>query len=609
MAFDSTLQIPTVCGVPTLKSIVKTNKSGAIAYDSCNARFYAYNPKTLTWTAITGGGSTDTTSLSNRINLKIDSLKRSNDSVYAFINGARFFQYKDSVGGGGGNFWNTSGSTILTNNVNIVTDSRIIFSGNNNEIPRFQVNADSIIFVNSGNGYTYFSGLNSTTDTITYKPLGIDIGGKIAPLTSWVSGGGGVAVDTIFRTLGKDSIFYKKNNITYAIKDSVGTNPPASGYYGAFQDNTSQTAASINTAYAVKLNTTDLTNGVSVVNDGSSNPTRVTLSNTGIYNIQFSLQLEKTGGSGNMIADIWIRKNGIDIPSTTGKVVLTGSANASPVVAAWNYVLDLAAGDYIQLMWSTSNVNVEIVAAVATSPHPAIPSAILTVTQQAGILAGTGITAINSLTGAAQTMVTGTDSTDFKIVSTGTIHKFNLPTASATNRGALSSANWSTFNSKLGASDTVSLSNRINLKLNIADTAAMLAPYTRQRDTIPMFVFGAGSATAGDTAAFSTSAIYGSFYNDFSDTIVLTSFRIGLQGTSPSINTTIYFNDSLGITAGATRIVNAGTTATNIYTGTSVTSLDNTKIPPGNWVWVQTGTLTTKPTYFILTLFGYKSRR
>jgi len=290
-------------------------------------------------------------------------------------------------------------------------------------------------------------------------------------------------VNNITRTLGKDSIIFFIGSTRYAIKDSVGTNPAPVGYYGAFQDNTSQTAASINTAYPVKLNTTDLTNGVSVVNDGSGNPTRITLANTGIYNIQFSLQLEKTGGSGNMIADIWVRKNGVDIPSTTGKVVLTGSANASPIVAAWNYVLDLAAGDYVQLMWATSNTNVEIVAAAATSPHPAIPSAILTVTQQSGIMAGTGITAINSLTGSAQTLVTGTDSTDFKIVSTGTTHKFNLPTASATNRGALSSANWTTFNSKLGASDTVSLSNRINLKVNIADTSSMLTPYLRKIDT------------------------------------------------------------------------------------------------------------------------------
>ena len=224
--------------------------------------------------------------------------------------------------------------------------------------------------------------------------------------------------------------------------------PTPTGYYGAFQDNTTQTAVSANTAYAVKLNTTDLTNGVSVVNDGSGNPTQVTLANTGIYNIQFSLQLEKTGGSGNFIVDVWVRKNGVDVPNTAGKVVLTGSANASPIVAAWNYVLDLAANDYVQLMWSTSNNNAIILAATATPPHPGIPSAILTVTQQAGILAGTGITAINSLTGAAQSLVVGTSGTDFAVSSSGTTHTFNLPTASASNRGALSSGDWSAFNGK-----------------------------------------------------------------------------------------------------------------------------------------------------------------
>lgn len=55
MAFDSTLQIPTVCGVPTLKSNV--TKKAAIAFDSCNNKFYKYNPKTLTWSEISGGGT------------------------------------------------------------------------------------------------------------------------------------------------------------------------------------------------------------------------------------------------------------------------------------------------------------------------------------------------------------------------------------------------------------------------------------------------------------------------------------------------------------------------------------------------------------------------
>jgi len=72
MSFDSTLQIPTVCGVPTLKSVQFVNRKGAIAFDSCNNRFYTYNPKTLTWSQVSGGGgSTDTTSLSNRIDARV----------------------------------------------------------------------------------------------------------------------------------------------------------------------------------------------------------------------------------------------------------------------------------------------------------------------------------------------------------------------------------------------------------------------------------------------------------------------------------------------------------------------------------------------------------
>jgi hypothetical protein len=221
--------------------------------------------------------------------------------------------------------------------------------------------------------------------------------------------------------------------------------PTPLGYYGSFYDTTTQTATLTATAYPVQFNTTDIANGISIANNGLGNPTRITIANTGVYDIEFSLQLEKTGGSGNFVTDIWLRKNENDIPYTTGKVVLTGSANASPIVPAWNFVVDAVAGDYYELMWAVSNNNVIILSAVATPPHPAIPSSILTVTQQSGIMAGTGITAINSLTSSAQTMATGTSGTDFAISSSGSTHTFNLPTASVTNRGALSTTDWTRF--------------------------------------------------------------------------------------------------------------------------------------------------------------------
>jgi hypothetical protein len=60
----------------------------------------------------------------------------------------------------------------------------------------------------------------------------------------------------------------------------------------------------------------------------------------------------------------------------------------------------------------------------------------------------TGLTALNGLTDQVQFFDVGTTGTDFNISSVTDTHTFNLPTASATNRGALSSTDWSTFNAK-----------------------------------------------------------------------------------------------------------------------------------------------------------------
>jgi len=143
--------------------------------------------------------------------------------------------------------------------------------------------------------------------------------------------------------------------------------------YGSFFDTTTQTAAVINTAYPITLNSTSITDGVYIGTPTS----RVFVDRIGTYNFQFSAQLNKsTAGSGNVF--IWYRVNGANAANSATSVTLPGSSSA--VAAAWNFVVDLNAGDYFELVWSTDNIGCQIQAAAASGPVPAIPSVILTVT-------------------------------------------------------------------------------------------------------------------------------------------------------------------------------------------------------------------------------------
>ena len=234
--------------------------------------------------------------------------------------------------------------------------------------------------------------------------------------------------------------------------------PSVSGYYGAWQDVSSQVHIANNVGLPLKFNTIDLENQVRIVSDGT-NLTEITFDNTGIYNLQFSCQLQNTDNFPQNVT-IWLRLNGVDVPGSAGVVGLEARKSALipyNTIAGWNYLLPAVAGQYYQLIWSTTDyVHVTMPFYAAGSPPPSTASVVLTVTQQSGIMGGTGITAINSLTDSAQTLVVGASGSDFAINSSVDVHTFNLPTASATARGALSSANWTSFNNKVNrAGDTM----------------------------------------------------------------------------------------------------------------------------------------------------------
>jgi len=149
--------------------------------------------------------------------------------------------------------------------------------------------------------------------------------------------------------------------------------------YGSFYDTTDQTAALANTAYAFTYNTTDLSQGVYI----GSPTSRVYVDTANIYNIQFSAEFINTSG-GTSNAWIWLRKNGTDVPNSASTVRVQG--NNTELVAAWNFLLQMNAGDYFELMWEVSGVALSLHADPATAIHPAIPSIILTVTDNVSTL-------------------------------------------------------------------------------------------------------------------------------------------------------------------------------------------------------------------------------
>lgn len=145
--------------------------------------------------------------------------------------------------------------------------------------------------------------------------------------------------------------------------------------YGSFYDTQIQTNPVANVQREMKFRNTFEAHNVSIVSDS-----QITVAYGGVYNIQFSAQLDKTD-SGEDHVDIWLRYNGSDVAWSNTR--MTMPKNDAKLVAAWNFVLTMAAGSYAQIMWLSDDASMRLYAeAAGTSPvHPAIPSTILTVTR------------------------------------------------------------------------------------------------------------------------------------------------------------------------------------------------------------------------------------
>jgi hypothetical protein len=144
--------------------------------------------------------------------------------------------------------------------------------------------------------------------------------------------------------------------------------------YGSFYSNVTQTNPVANTAMAMTFNNSYSANGVSITSSS-----RLTVAKAGIYNIQFSAQCTKTDAGTDYI-EIWLSKNGTNVPSTNTRLKLEGSNVYQ--VASWNFVETLGASEYVQLMWGSADLNAQLVAIPSGSTTMGIdvPSVIVTVT-------------------------------------------------------------------------------------------------------------------------------------------------------------------------------------------------------------------------------------
>ena len=134
-----------------------------------------------------------------------------------------------------------------------------------------------------------------------------------------------------------------------------------------------QPIAAVDTAQVVTFNQTYLESGFEI--NGGSN-SEITAVYGGVYNFQFTTQIVSASASSKTVF-IWIARNGTDLGYTAKDFVLQGSSDVSE--ATWNFNLDLDAGEYVEIKWSSDDIDASLNAEAAASPHPGVASAVVTI--------------------------------------------------------------------------------------------------------------------------------------------------------------------------------------------------------------------------------------
>lgn len=146
--------------------------------------------------------------------------------------------------------------------------------------------------------------------------------------------------------------------------------------FGSFSSSQTQNAILANTAYIWSYDTVEIANNIRITNNLSGKPTRITVDESGIYEIAYSAQLYKEGGT-NTIVSIWAIQNDINVPRTNSMTTI-GNNNTTNIPFCTSF-FSMNAGDYIEFAFSATAIGVEIRAVPPQSSpsRPADPSVII----------------------------------------------------------------------------------------------------------------------------------------------------------------------------------------------------------------------------------------
>ena len=436
------------------------------------------------------------------------------------------------------NALNTNSASVNTSITNINSATASLFTSASLALVTASVNLNTITFT-KGDGTTF-------------------------PITVNTGSGGGATTNTGSLLVTASAFintitFTKGDGTTFPVTVTTGSLNYVTGSFGAFYDTTTQ-SGSAGVAYSMKLNNTDISDGVIISGSGG-----IKVLAAGTYDLQFSAQVLADTGADTVW--IWLKKNGTNVPDTSTKLVLR---NNEADVAAWNFVVSANANDVFELAWQSSGGHTKLFAEAAASNYTAIPSVIATM-NRVDVGGGTNLvstSSFNSYTSSTNNRLTNIETTTASLnVSVTNLNSYTQSNDTKWNTLGTLSGSFATTGSNTFTGDQTLIDNAGNF-FTISDSSGSMMLVAKG--------FTSASAHMSSSAAGIGNFIFKTNSNT-ADTIISGSSNLFTNATAPTAGFKRYIGGSSNIMLNASNVpqisgsMGISPTMNNNYYGNGVT--------------------------------------